>query len=105
MTRKSIYLLVPQKGIKGFTAGIDPAKIKVVAGRGNAERQAVAMEKELNGGFTWKETLEKCKSKDELETHSTNCWQVHYDTDRSWSDFKQYDSWPIHDEVERLLAQ
>lgn len=107
MTRKSIYLLVPQKGLKGFSSGIDPEKIKVVGGRTKAPVEAEKLERELNGGKTRNEMMAACTSADQVEPTSEAAWQVHWDTDRSWSEFKFYDKWPqrIHDEVEALLNQ
>lgn len=105
MTRRNIYLLVPQKGTGSFVGGIAADKIEVIGGRANAEKRREAFERELNGGKTWNEALQASQSKEDVENVRNNLWHVHSDTDRNWSDFRQYNSWNVQDRVEALLNQ
>jgi len=98
--RKQIYILVPKKGQNGFVAGIDASKIEVVGGRANAENRREAFERELNGGLTWNERLQACKSSSEIQAFRNDAWQV----DRAWMEFKSYDSWNVSDRVNALLG-
>lgn len=105
MNRRNIYLLVPQKGVRNLVKGIDAERIRVVGGRANAERQRDEFERELNGGKTWNELLSGCKSLEEIDRVAQDGWQVHSDTDRSWSEMKSYATWPerVQTDIEALL--
>jgi len=85
--------------------GITPDKIEVVGGRAKAEKRREALERELNGGKTWHEGLEACKSKEEIETFSKSGWRVDCDTDAQWQNFKSYGSWPVQEKIEALLNE
>jgi hypothetical protein len=99
---KTYYLLVPVKGMAGFKAGMDISKIRVHAGRKGKDEACQAFERELNGGKTWNEWLQSCKTKEEFDKHNAEAWKVYDDTERNWSDYRGSEQWPAMKQIDDM---
>ncbi len=98
---KTYYLLVPVKGLR-FKTGMDISKIGIHVGRKGVAEAATALERDLNGGKTWREWLSSCASHPDFEKHKAEAWQVHFDTERSWRDYVGSQDWPAMKQIDDL---
>jgi hypothetical protein len=104
MNMRNIYLLVPVKGQNGFKAGMAIDKIRMHIGRGaKLDAAHITFERELNGGKTWKEILEDCKTPEQFADHKANAWQVYDDTWSQWNSFIGSQDWPVQKEVDAYI--
>lgn len=94
--------MVPVKGMAGFKAGMDISKIRFHAGRKGKDEACQAFERELNGGKTWQEILQACKTREEFDAHAADAWKIYDDTERSWRDYLGSQDWPAMKQIDGL---
>ncbi len=88
--------------MSGFKAGMAVDKIRVHKSRKGKDEACANFERELNGGKTWNEWLQSCKSKDEFDKHNSEAWKVYDDTERNWRDYQGSQDWPAMRQIDEM---